>query len=285
FPGYPMYQIDVSSAASVHAAATPMGTAAFFTDGNPAGGIPATIVPAEWLNAVMLEILNAIEAAGITPNKASYNQLTQAIQTLGRNYEQINIAGSSSTTLTSTQAGVFLVSLIGALTADETVVVPNSPGAWVFQNSTTGGHAVTIQTAAGTGVKIPAGGVNSLWCDGINVYPYQSVLAQYIADTGAANAYAVALTPAATALVDGMAVQFRAVHANAGAATLAVNSLPAQPIHVNNGTALRGGEIVSGGFYTAVWSAALNAWQLVVRSAGLNNYAVPMNRLSFFSHF
>jgi len=77
-----MYQIDVSTAATTQPAATSLGAIGYFTDGNPATATPATLVPAEFLNATMLEILNAITAAGLTPTKSTYNQLATAITTL-----------------------------------------------------------------------------------------------------------------------------------------------------------------------------------------------------------
>jgi len=75
-----MYQIDNSTAALAQPASTPAGTAGFFTDGNPASGTAATIVPAEWLNAVMMELANLVTGAGLTLNKASFNQVQQAVQ-------------------------------------------------------------------------------------------------------------------------------------------------------------------------------------------------------------
>jgi hypothetical protein len=75
-----MYQIDHSTAIAVQPASTPPGPPGFFTDGNPAGGLAATIVPAEWLNSIQQEIINAIAAAGIEPDKSKFNQLALAIQ-------------------------------------------------------------------------------------------------------------------------------------------------------------------------------------------------------------
>jgi len=75
-----MYQIDNSTAATTQPAATAAGTAGFFTDGNPATSTPATIVPAEWLNAVMLELKNVVTGAGLALSKPTYNQVLSAIQ-------------------------------------------------------------------------------------------------------------------------------------------------------------------------------------------------------------
>jgi hypothetical protein len=77
-----MFQIDNSTAVPAQPPSTAPGTPGYFTDGNPATNLPATIFPAEFANAVMLEINNVIAAAGIPLNKAAFNQLLTAIQTL-----------------------------------------------------------------------------------------------------------------------------------------------------------------------------------------------------------
>lgn len=74
-----MYQIDNSTAATTMPQPTSPGTPGFFTDGNPATGTPPTIFPAEFANAVMLEILGVLSAAGVAPEKNKYDQLSTAI--------------------------------------------------------------------------------------------------------------------------------------------------------------------------------------------------------------
>ncbi|WMW65752.1 hypothetical protein [Nitratidesulfovibrio liaohensis] len=54
-----------------------------FTDGNPAAGIPPTIVTDDWANAVQEEIVGVIAGAGIALDKADNGQLLQAIKKLG----------------------------------------------------------------------------------------------------------------------------------------------------------------------------------------------------------
>jgi len=81
-----MFQIDNSTAVSAIPAPTPAGPPGYFTDGNPATGASASIVPAEFLNALMMEVLNVLVAGGVTPEKGQYNQLALAIS---------NITGSS----------------------------------------------------------------------------------------------------------------------------------------------------------------------------------------------
>lgn len=67
---------------------------------------------------------------------------------------------------------------------------------------------------------------------------------RYAHDTGSANAYAVALTPAPV-LADGLSLFFKAAHANTGASTLALNGGSAKAITKNGGTALSGSEIAA----------------------------------------
>lgn len=50
-----------------------------FTDGNPAAGIPPTIVTDDWANAVQEEIVGVITGAGIALDKQQNNQLALAI--------------------------------------------------------------------------------------------------------------------------------------------------------------------------------------------------------------
>ncbi|HEY1035534.1 MAG TPA: tail fiber domain-containing protein [Pseudoxanthomonas sp.] len=53
-----------------------------FTEGNPTTGIQATVVTADWANAVQEEIANVIEGAGVVLNKAQNNQLALAISSM-----------------------------------------------------------------------------------------------------------------------------------------------------------------------------------------------------------
>lgn len=53
-----------------------------FTEGDPSGGIAATIVSATWLNGVQNEIVNILEVAGITPDEAVHTQLLAALMVL-----------------------------------------------------------------------------------------------------------------------------------------------------------------------------------------------------------
>lgn len=70
------------------------------------------------------------------------------------------------------------------------------------------------------------------------------LIADYIVDTGSANAYAIAPSPAVVAYVTGQRFTFKAVNANTGASTVNVNGLGTKNIFFK-GAALTGGEIAA----------------------------------------
>ena len=58
------------------------------TDGDPGLGVPATLPGAAWFDSVTQEIVNAIIAAGLTPDKNKVNQLALAIRTVATTSKQ-----------------------------------------------------------------------------------------------------------------------------------------------------------------------------------------------------
>ena len=121
-----MFRTDVTTAtASLPTPAAP-GTAGFFTNGNPALGIPATVVDQDWLNRIQEEILSVLTAAGVTPVKSNYSQLLAAIKACNLlndvsgsvNVLVANPSPAYSSLLTGTQA-----ILIPAITNTSTVTL------------------------------------------------------------------------------------------------------------------------------------------------------------------
>ena len=79
-------------------------------------------------------------------------------------------------------------------------------------------------------------------------------------DTGTANTYAVTLSPA-IALYAGMEINFKAVHANTGASTLALNGGSAKAITKSGTTALAGAEISANQIVKVIYDGT--QWQLI----------------------
>jgi hypothetical protein len=74
----------------------------------------------------------------------------------------------------------------------------------------------------------------------------QSGAYSFAADTGTANAYAFAVTPAITAYAEGQMFWFVAAHANTGASTVNVNAVGAINLVHRDGTALQPNDILAG---------------------------------------
>jgi hypothetical protein len=70
--------------------------------------------------------------------------------------------------------------------------------------------------------------------------------ANYGTDTGAADAYVVAVSSNIASYTAGLTVRFKAVNANTGASTVNVNSLGVKSIKRNDGSALQAGDISAG---------------------------------------
>lgn len=76
-----MFKIDDATAAAVLPTPAAAGTAGYFTEGDPGGSVPATVVTADWLNAVQEEIAYTITQTGGTLSKTDRTQLYTAIST------------------------------------------------------------------------------------------------------------------------------------------------------------------------------------------------------------
>ena len=77
-----MHRIDNPTAVATMPVRKAAGPAGFFTQGNQATGALATIVEADVLNAVMMEIANVVTGAGIALSKTDDAQMLAAIRAM-----------------------------------------------------------------------------------------------------------------------------------------------------------------------------------------------------------
>jgi len=80
-----------------------------------------------------------------------------------------SVAGSADVVLTLAEAANLLITLTGAITGPIAVVLPPRAGHWWLANSTTGAHALTVRTPAGSGVVVPSGRALPVTSDGTNL--------------------------------------------------------------------------------------------------------------------
>lgn len=100
-------------------------------------------------------------------------QFSDLIDTAIAGYTSVAIA-DADTTLTASngtadQARSMVINFTGALTASRAVTVPTVSKLYFIKNSTTGGFAVTVKTAAGASVSVRSGGKMVAYCDGTDM--------------------------------------------------------------------------------------------------------------------
>ncbi len=300
-----MYQIDVSTAVTSQPASTALGTPGFFTDGNAATGLQPTIVPAEFLNAVMMEMVNVITGAGLALSKSSFNQLLTAIKTIGQGGASNYAADTgAANAYAATYAPTAAAPLDGMVRAFKVKTSNTGASTFTLDGSATAFPIYGLAGVALQGGELIANGIavvrfnsslstNGAWVlyhcgmgaqqvapaaqglHAIQAAQVQSGAAIYAADIGTANAYVVNYAPSLTVLTDGMVLWFKAKTANTGASTLTVNSLGAQPVLGASHSPLQGGEIVANGKCQVVWNATLGSFVLVECTGGALQVATP----------
>lgn len=136
-----MYKIDNSTATTTRPPSTPPGTPGWYTDGNPGAGNPATILPAEWLNAVQDELINILVAANVAPDKSKFNQLSQALIQLSQIY------GTSSRKTTGLLGAVDATTALTAYDLSADAVTAVDAGGRTYTRYGIANSAVNLATA------------------------------------------------------------------------------------------------------------------------------------------
>jgi hypothetical protein len=288
-----MYQIDNSSVAPLLPASTSLGTVGFFTDGNPATGTAPTIVPAEFLNMLMLEVLGVLSAAGVTPSKTDFTQLATAIRGVNRQaviltdtgtagayaavnspaltalpttgYAQwVNISHPNPGAATYSPDGLAAKPIYGlglqALQGGELPVgiavlrylvqagVNGGNGAWIITESLGG----AVQVAPGTAPSHAA-----------TIAQLQSGSPSFAVDTGVANAYVCAFTPALTARSESVLLRVKVKTTNTTACTIN-DGLGVVPLVGGAHAGLQGGEMFATGDAFICWNASVGTGSYVL---------------------
>lgn len=176
-----MFRIDnATSTASIPTpAAVGPNPDSFFTEGNPSGGTPATIVTADWANAVQEEISNLIEDAGITLDKTDRTQMTAAIDTkISTNGGRLAgvVSLTTSTALTkATHSGKLLHVSSSGVTLTMPLISASAAGDCYFIKNADTTNSITLTRAGSDQFRSRSGAlVNSL-----SVSPGEAVVITY----------------------------------------------------------------------------------------------------------
>ncbi len=99
--------------------------------------------------------------------------LTQA--TAGTfDYLAIDVSGTGNYTLSTFELDRIAYNLFGTLTGNRNIIVPATIQQYWITNDTTGAYTLTVKTSAGTGIVVPQGEAQILYCDGTNVVQAQT---------------------------------------------------------------------------------------------------------------
>jgi hypothetical protein len=136
---------------------------------------------------------------GATTNSNFTNGFEAAIVGVGT----VNFATDANTTITLTDQVassvqvarnlVLTLTSSGSLSATRDLIVPNNNKPYIIFNNTTGGQAIRVKTAAGTGITVANGARTPVYCDGTNVnqqttdFPNLSVGGSTVANTAGAQ--------------------------------------------------------------------------------------------------
>jgi len=78
---------------------------------------------------------------------------------------------------TTAESRAAILNCTGAPGAAATVICPTATKVYIVRNAVDGGYALTLKTAAGTGIEVANGTTELLYCDGTNVVRGQNVAA------------------------------------------------------------------------------------------------------------
>jgi hypothetical protein len=187
-----MLRIDDATAAAALPTPEALGTEGYFTEGNPGGGVPATILRASWLNRVQELLRSVVAGAGITPTKTDYGLLMQAIRrAAGANVSAL----TANATLTADQAGLVAVSAAASavtLTLPAANAAGGLPMAFEIARTDTSANTLTVQRAGAdtiegtTSFAIPVSGRLRLRSNGVNSWSVvaEAAIGRSLASTG-----------------------------------------------------------------------------------------------------
>lgn len=141
-----MHRIDNTSASPTLPPHKPPGIPGFFTVGNPATGLAATIVEADWLNDVQEELLAILARAEIAPDKSNNTQVIEAILSLIGNSTRLRLTGPLTLFVAPAPFGS---DLNNGLTPETAFATPQRAWNYIMERLDVGAQVITVQMADG----------------------------------------------------------------------------------------------------------------------------------------
>jgi hypothetical protein len=140
-----MFRIDNSTASTTLPPQKPVGVPGFFTAGT-VGGVPATIVEADWMNTVQEELMAILGAAGVTPSKPANNQVITSILDLIASNTRLRLTGPLDLYVNAATGS----DANNGLTPTTAWATPQAAWNYIIQRLDCGSYQITVHIADGT---------------------------------------------------------------------------------------------------------------------------------------
>lgn len=144
-----------------------VGTPEWATDGDPTAGppIPPTIWPAWAWNMVVQELINVVDAAGLTRSRTDWTQLLQAFRVLGP-VTATDTGSANAMVIMLTPVPVSLASLAGRIFIVTKSAAQNTGNVTLNANGTGAAQVLTAQQTQLFRGQWPANALGILYCTG-----------------------------------------------------------------------------------------------------------------------
>jgi hypothetical protein len=138
-----------------------------FTDGDPVGGVPATLVTDDWLNDIQENLMAVLAAAGVAPVKGNSGQLLASLTGRILNTQVFSASGTSTYTPTVGTKKI-RVRVIGGGGGGGGCAATTASNAAAGAGGSGGGYAESIITSGFSGVSIVVGAGGTAGVAGAN---------------------------------------------------------------------------------------------------------------------
>ena len=185
---------------------------------------------------------------------------------------------------TANQTRATIATATAGLTGSN-IALAFAPGTWTIDDDLTIASNFTVVVPAGCVFSVSAGktltiagildrhhdtytgGSGTVTVSGTDLMAASENTRDYAVDTGAADTYTIAVTPAVTSYSAGRQFRFKAANTNTGASTLDVDSVGAKAIvQADGSTALSAGDITAGQIVTVSYEGVDDEFHMVPTS-------------------
>ena len=157
-----MYLYDDPTCATALPPPAPAGTPGYFTNGNPGSGQAATILTADFMNMLMLELVNLVQSAGLTLSKTTYNQVFTAIKAIGKQSAVLTDTGAANAYAAANSTPLVSGTLVHGVRQSVQITNANTGASTYAPDGLAAKPIYGLNLSPLQGGELPAGGVANM---------------------------------------------------------------------------------------------------------------------------